>query len=123
MSDNYNAFHGTEGWLDETLDRLKGCGKKVVVRQKLSHVPLEQDLYGAHCLVTHGSVVAVEAAIYGCPVFVDASSAAAEIGRTDLDIDNPATPDRSDWLAGLAAGQFTLNEILAGKPWETISCG
>lgn len=72
----------------------------------------------AHCLITHGSVAAVEAVILGCPVFVDATSAAAPVGRTDRDLENPVMPDRTAWLHSLANAQFNLPEILSGEGWR-----
>ena len=118
QSDIYNRFNRTEAWLDETLDQLRGCGREIVVRHKTSRVPLLQELQGAHCLVTHGSIAAVEAVVMGYPVFVDQCSAAALVGRTDLDIENPVTPERRHWMGRLAASQFTLSEILNGECWK-----
>ena len=120
-SEHYAKFHGVEGWLDETLDRLKGSGRRVVVRPKSSLTPLGRDLAGAHCLVTHGSVAAVEAVVLGCPVFVAPGTAAAPVGETDLAlIETPATPDRTAWLNALADHQYTLGEVVAGRLWEHL---
>lgn len=122
-SDAYLRFHELDGWLERVTRTANATGRKVTVRHKKTRVPLGQDLLGAHCLVTHGSVAAVEAVILGCPVFVDGTSAAAPVGKTDLDFENPVTPDRTAWLHSLASSQFTLNEIITGKIWEIMRCG
>lgn len=122
-SEAYAAFHEIEGWTQRMVEAAQATGRKVVVRQKKSRVPLHRDLANAHCLVTHGSVAAVEAVIMGCPVFVDATSAAAPVGRTDLDFENPVMPDRAAWLHSLANAQFSLPEILRGECWKGLSDG
>ena len=82
----------------------------------------QQDLDGAHCLVTHGSNAAVEAAIMGCPVFVHPDSAAALVGRTDLaDIERPIYPGRQAWVNALAYSQFNERELVDGTLWRLLS--
>lgn len=118
-SDAYARFHELTGWwLENAIEDARATGRKVVVRRKDSTVPLRKELLGAHCLITHGSVAAVEAVILGCPVFVDATSAAAPVGRTDRDLENPVMPDRTAWLHSLANAQFNLPEILSGEGWR-----
>lgn len=115
----YSRFHELDGWwLEKVLAAAHETGREVIVRQKDTTRPLQRELENAHCLITHGSVAAVEAVIMGCPVFVDETSAAAPVGRTDLDIENPVMPDRTAWLYSLANAQFTLPELLAGMCWE-----
>lgn len=116
MSETYDEFHGTAGWVAQTVAEIRRhTGRPIVVRQKNSGTPLGVEISGAHCLVTHGSIAAVEAAIMGCPVFVDRSSAAAPIGETDMTkIETPAYPDREPWAWSLACSQFTEAEILDG---------
>lgn len=120
----YSRFHGTENWISDTIDALaRITGRQLVIRDK-EHVktrPLSMDLEGAHCLVTHGSNTAVEAAILGCPVFVDKSSAAALVGKTDLkEIERPAYPDRTPWLHSLAYSQFSEPELVDGTLWRLL---
>lgn len=117
----YSRFHELDGWwLERTIEAVTATGRRVVVREKDSRLPLQKDLVGAHCLVTHGSVAAVEAVIMGCPVFVDHTSAAAPVGRTDLDLENPVMPDRTAWLNSLANAQFNLPELLTGECWRHV---
>jgi len=83
---------------------------------------LHDDLRGAHALVTHGSNAAVEAVFMGCPVFVDPCSAAALVGKTNLDeIEEPIYPDRTAWLHSLSYSQFSEKELVDGTLWRLIT--
>jgi hypothetical protein len=118
----YAEFHRLGGWLDETARRIRETGRKYIIRQKRTHVPLYQDLADAYCLVTHGSVAAIEAAVWGYPVIVAPSCAAAPIGRTSLDdIEDLVYPDRTPWLQSLAYSQFTADEVADGTIWEHLT--
>jgi hypothetical protein len=82
---------------------------------------LQQDLEGAHALVTHGSIAAVESVICGCPVVVHPDSAAALVGLTDLaKIEKPVYPDRGKWLFSLAYSQFNETELVDGTLWREL---
>lgn len=118
----YEKFHGIEGWTEKTLRRLaRITDRQVVTRDKESKRPLQSDLAGAHSLVAHGSVAAVESVICGCPVVVDHSSAAALVGLTDLEkIESPIYPDRQSWLNSLAYNQFNEQELVDGTLWRMI---
>jgi hypothetical protein len=109
-------------WLPRTLALLKQhTDRPIIVREKESKVPLAVELKDAHCLVTHGSVAAVEAVVMGCPVFVDAISAAALVGKTDFtQIEAPIYPDREKWLHSLAYNQFNEAELVDGTLWRLI---
>lgn len=119
----YEKFHDIEGWTERTLRRLaRITDRQVVTRDKESKRPLQDDLAGAHSLVSHGSVAAVESVICGCPVVVDPSSAAALVGLTDLEkIESPIYPDRQKWLNSLAYNQFNEQELVDGTLWRLIS--
>lgn len=118
----YERFHKIEGWTDRTLrDLARITTRQIVVRDKESKRPLQDDLDGAHCLVAHGSNTAVESVIMGCPVVVDATSAAALVGITDLkQIEKPAMPDRAAWLNALAYSQFSERELVDGTLWRLM---
>lgn len=118
----YEKFHAIEGWTEKTLRRLaRITNRQVVTRDKESKRPLQSDLAGAHSLVAHGSVAAVESVICGCPVVVDNSSAAALVGLTDLEqIESPVYPDRQPWLNSLAYCQFTEEELTSDVLWKLI---
>lgn len=122
-SETYSRFHGLVNWTDKTLDALsRATDRPVIARHKETRRPLQQDLEGAHALVTHGSIAGVEAAILGTPVFVDPSSAAALIGLTDLErIERPWYPDREPWVRSLAYGQFNETELVNGTLWRLLA--
>jgi hypothetical protein len=84
---------------------------------------LEEDLKNAHCVVTWNSNSAVEAAIYGKPVFAfDEGSMVWEIANKSLlDLDTPKYPDRKQWANNLAYCQWTLEEIRNGDAWRHLS--
>ena len=119
---SYAAYHGIEGWTERTLDALALLtDRQIVVRGKESKRPLQADLEGAHALVAHGSNAAVESVILGCPVFVDPSSAAALVGRTELkQIETPVYPDREPWLRCLSYSQFDETELVDGTLWRLL---
>jgi len=121
-SKTYCRFHAIEHWLDRAVYGLSLLtDRQLVVRDKESKRPLADDLAGAHALVTHGSIAAVEAVILGTPVFVDASSAAALVGETDLArIEHPIYPDREPWLCALAYSQFNEQELVDGTLWRLL---
>lgn len=123
-SRTYARFHRIESWIADTIDALaRVTDRQLVIRDK-EHVrnrPMQKDLKGAHCLVTHGSIAAVEAVILGYPVFVDPSSAAALVGRTSLkDIERPVYPERQPWLNSLAYSQFDERELIDGTLWQLL---
>lgn len=126
-SRTYERFHGIEGWTERTIAALRQVTDRPIVRRdkemQASKVrTLRQDLAGAHCLVTHGSNAAVEAAIYGCPVFVHEDSAAKHVGLTDLNlIETPIYPDREAWARSLAYGQFSEREMVDGTLWKMLT--
>jgi hypothetical protein len=120
----YANLHGCRDWIAETITALaKVTDRQMVIRDKeqFRRRPLQKDLDGAHCLVSHGSNAANEAIILGCPVFCDASCAAALVGKTDLnEIERPAYPDRAPWLRSLAYSQFDEHELVDGTLWRLI---
>lgn len=124
-SPTYQRFHGIQGWTEKTVARLKELTDRPLVtrdkEQQRSGRKLHEDLRGAHCLVTHGSNAAVEAAIMGCPVFVHPCSAAALVGKTDLEqIEAPAYPDRLRWVRALCYSQFNEKELVDGTLWRLL---
>lgn len=119
----YSRFHRCESWIADTIDALaRVTDRQLVIRDKESKRSLQSDLDGAHCLVTHASIAAVEAVILGCPVYVHPDSAAALVGRTELSqIEKPVYPDRQPWLNSLAYSQFSESELVDGTLWRLIS--
>lgn len=131
-SPTYEKFHRIQGWTERTISQLKELtDRPLIVRDKemqrraSDHMAngrfLHDDLKGAHALVTHGSIAAVEAVIMGCPVFVDSSSAAALVGLTDLrQIEDPIYPSRLPWVRSLCYNQFNEKELVDGTLWRLI---
>lgn len=119
----YARFHRCESWIADTIDALaRVTERQLVIRDKESKRPLQFDLEGAHALVTHGSIAAVESVVLGCPVFVHPDSAAALVGLTDLSmIERPVYPDRQSWLNALAYSQFDERELVDGTLWRLMS--
>jgi hypothetical protein len=119
----YARFHRCENWIADTIDALaRATDRQIVIRDKESKRPLQADLEGAHCLVTHGSIAAVESVIMGCPVFVAPDSAAALVGQTDLSkVEAPLYPEREPWLRSLAYSQFNERELVDGTLWKLIA--
>lgn len=118
----YSRFHRTESWIADTIDALsRVTTRQLVIRDKESKRSLQEDLAGAHALVTHGSITAVESVILGTPVFVDPSSAAALVGLTDLkQIERPIYPDRQPWLNSLAYSHYSEAELVDGTLWRLL---
>lgn len=120
----YGRFHRTENWIAETIHALAlVTDRQLVIRDKEQYKrrPIQRDIEGAHCVVTHGSNAAVESVILGCPVFVHESSAAALVGRTDLKlIEQPVYPERQLWLNALAYSQFNEAELIDGTLWRLL---
>jgi hypothetical protein len=116
------SHEGMDGWTQKTVAELRKYTKrKIVLRDKESKRPLQDDLANAHCLVSHGSIAAVEAVVLGCPVFVDLDSAASLVGLTDLSqIESPIYPERQPWLNSLAYCQWTEREIIDGTLWRML---
>lgn len=121
-SPTYERVHGISGWTENTVRELSLLTKRqLVVRDKESKRPLQDDLRGAHCLVTHGSMAGVEAVMMGCPVFVHPDSAASLVGQTDIrKIETPIYPDRQPWLNSLAYSQYNENELINGTLWRLL---
>ena len=113
-----------KAWWEVIKRRLESATDRPIhIRHKKEREtrPLAADLEGAWCLVTHSSTAAVEAVIAGVPVFVEPTCAAAPVGRTDLDIENPVMPDREPWLAALAHRQFSREELRSGFAWAHVN--
>ena len=122
-SPDYDQFHGIEGWLDRTIKAVKAVTRRPIkVRARDAGHLLQNDLDGAHILVTHASVAAIEALMLGVPVCVDPSSAAAAVGLTDIAmIGQPVRPDLRPWLHALANAQFHADDMRDGTLWRLIT--
>jgi hypothetical protein len=123
------GFDG-EAWLAGNLRTLRASTDRPVrVRYRpgdpraARRTLLAEDLRTAFALVTHDSNVVVEAVLAGVPAFVTGDSPAAVLGNTDLAaIETPAWDPAAnlDWLAVLAANQWTLGELRDGSCWKDL---
>ena len=118
MNDEYFGVTGWEGMITQQLRMY--TDRKIVVRPKGCHDRLQDQLKEAWCVVTHTSMVAVDAVLAGVPVFVTGPSIARPMGLTDLSkIESPVYPERRQWMNSLAYAQFDTRDMKAGKvkPW------
>lgn len=107
-----------KGWCENIIPTVKFICNRIDrpfrLRERDARRSFTDDLVQAWAVVTHSSNIAVDAVIAGIPVFVQPSSAAAPVGRLDLDLENPITPDRNRWVRSLASQQFTIDEMVNG---------
>lgn len=84
---------------------------------------LEQDLEGAHALVTWSSAAAVTAVLSGVPVVVQSNDCAARCMAGDpWDFENVGMPgDRLRWAGVLADNEWTLEELTNGTAWRALA--
>lgn len=129
QSEHFLELVGEKHWLLRVLGELKQVTDRPLRirrwrrdKDKASR-GLPEDLRGAWALVTHMSAAANEALLYGVPVFVSGRCAAAAMASGPLsNIESPRYPDgREDWAAGLAARQWTLDEMRTGMAWRLLS--
>ena len=84
----------------------------------ISNRPLIEDLMGSWAVVTYDSNIAVDAVLFGVPVFTQGKTMADPIACHDLArIVDPPTPDRQQWAHDLAWSQWNVVEQRAGLPW------
>jgi hypothetical protein len=96
------------------LPPIEGCD--------CSSEPLFKELTQAHAVVTFNSNTAVEALLYGVPVFAfDEGSMVWNVCNRELrDLDNPSEPARQKWLNNLCYAQWTLAEMSEGLAWRHL---
>lgn len=82
---------------------------------------LQQDLKHAWASVVYNSSPAVASAIMGVPVYADDAQdcQAQEVAFGNWkDIENPAMPDREEWLGRLAMSHWNFEELKSGQAWK-----
>lgn len=104
------------GWEDRTRYYLKQyTDREVITRKKHGGENLQQQLAKAWCVITHASMVAVDAVLAGVPVIVTGPSIARPMGHTELSkVEDPVFPDREAWFRSLAYAQYTPEEMARG---------
>jgi hypothetical protein len=119
----------TEGVIDELM---KHTDRPIIVCHKpdpkasgnaYAAPGFEAEIADAWAVVAHCSSAMVKALIEGVPVFSLAPSMASCMGRPDLaKIEDPVYPEnRMQWLANLAANQWTRDEMRSGKCWSDLN--
>lgn len=128
----HQSDYNDKRWTRETIARLESLTDRPIrLRNKprkgklsgpmVEKVSLEHDLTDCWAVVTTCSLVGVQAAILGIPVFCHARGPSAPIGNLDLrDIERPRMPDRRLWLNTLAYRQFTKAEIRSGMAYSVL---
>lgn len=101
-------------------------GRNIVVRNKpikgRTEPPLLDALAGCWAVVTHSSMVALEAILCGVPAFSVAASALRPVSDEDIAfIEAPTYPDdRERWASVLSDNQWSLPEIRNGTSWGAL---
>lgn len=134
-------------WLYDTIRQIRSrTDRKIIIRphprspltdfeNTFSNVAVEiprklagtYDSFDYQCkhawaVINWSSNPAIEAAITGIPVFVGPSSLAWEVANHSLEtIDDPLTPDRTQWLNDYAHTEYTIEEISQGIPLKNLT--
>jgi hypothetical protein len=119
-----NGFSSAKWLRDVTATLRSSTDRPYIVRDKRNPggVTLFDALRNCHCMVTHSSNAAVEALLYGIPVFCTNPCAGYAMGQPDITkIEAPRYPEREQWAWNLAANQWTLNEMKSGKCWKELN--
>lgn len=96
--------------------------RPIFARHKETPYPIETDLQDAWCVVTHSSAAALDALMWGVPVFVTGPCAANPCALQDLkQIEHPIFPDREPLFHSLAYAQFLPEEMKLGLAWKTVA--
>lgn len=78
-------------------------------------------LKDAWCVINWNSGPGSQAIVNGVPAFVGPDSLAAPVGNLDwTQIDNPARPDRTEWIENLAHTEWTVPELATGYPMRRL---
>lgn len=119
-------------WVKQTIATIRAhTDRPIVIREKAGRAErtTTDNIYDAlkndvWALVTFNSIAAVEAIQAGIPAFALAPTAAAPVASADLtQIENPHRPHEdivTKWLASVAYGQFTIDEIVRGQAWQIV---
>jgi hypothetical protein len=121
-----------DAWTERILGDLKArTGRPIVVCHKppvpwpdqWPHANFEQALEGAWAVASHSSSVMVKAIVEGVPVVSLGPSMASRMATGVRDLETPYRPSdgvRRQWLADLAANQWTRDEMRDGVCWRAI---
>lgn len=121
-SEAYADHHGLpRDWGAQIARRLRECTDRPIrLRSKNTRTALQDDLRGAHALVTYASNAALAAIMAGVPVVTLGQCGASKLAVALDQIETPSYFEREPWLATLAGQQWTLDEVRAGVMWRAI---
>ena len=104
-------------------------GLRHVYRQEPKHVNGTYDSFdmgfdNIHCTISYSSNPGIHSVIEGVPAFVSTHSIAYDVAN-DIDflhdIEDPLTPDRTQWLNDYAHTEYTVEEITSGMPLKCLT--
>ena len=142
-SQQWDDMPDIKTWLDQTISQLRlHTDRPIVVRphprQRMPQgdyvvdVPtkvantydsfnFDQGLQTAWAVVNWNSGTGCRSVLNGVPAFVGGSSLAAPVANLDWSqIENPLTPDRSQWIVELSHTEWTVSEIAEGHPLQRL---
>ncbi len=121
MPDTYNFF-GVGAWESWAVAQVKQfTDRPVILRKRKEGTPIEEQLKGCHAVVTYASNSAVDALLFGVPVFVLGPSIARPLSGDLIKIETPNYPDREKFFNHLAYSQFTHEEFERGFAWKVLN--
>lgn len=95
--------------------------KRIKLVGSTDEVDFTQSLQNAFAVVNFNSNPAIESVLSGVPVYVDQSSLCWEVGNPiGGDLNNPAKPDRTEWLKKISYTEWFIEEIRQGTPWKRL---
>ena len=121
-----------QSWVQQVINQLsKITDRPLRVRYKprkgkrsgpmVETTSVNDDLKNCWAVVTSSSIVGVQAAISGIPVFSHPQGPAAPVATFDLAmIEKPRMPERQAWLNTLTYRQFTKAEMSSGLAREIL---
>lgn len=118
--ENPSLYYGLRNWVNLTVAEIrKYTDREIIIRDKPKGVltidAFQDAIKDAYCVITHTSMAAVEAALFGIPIIVHPQSSAAMVGCTKLsDLNNLRYPDRQSWVNWLAYNQFSYADLRDG---------
>ena len=123
-------------WWEDVISRLGSVTKKTIKfrphpnqtkfpkgnYELTTGKTMEEDLSNCWCAVARTTNGAVDAIINGVPVFTpdEACMAYCVASHQLLKVENPVTPDRTQWAANLAYAQWSIEEMKQGLPWKHL---
>lgn len=118
-------------WMAETLSEIrKHTSMPIETRIKGSRSDrnhkntIYDALEGAYAVVTFNSIAALEAVLWGVPVFVAVPCAASPLASNDITKINepfyPSDEQIKQQCYNIAYGQFTMDEIVNGTAWKIL---